>query len=101
MHGGQSSTCGGAMLFPTSAFLLFFAVFFPVYWAIRHHRARMLWLLAASCYFYMSWNPWLILLILFSASADYAAALLLERTASPAKRKALLVGSISLNLSLL
>jgi len=89
------------MLFPTSAFLGFFAVFFPVYWAIRAHRWRMAWLLAASCAFYMSWNPWLILLILFSASVDYAAGLWIESTPSTAVRRALLIGSIGTNLSLL
>lgn len=89
------------MQFPSYAFLAFFAVVFPVYWAIPRHRPRMLWLFLASCAFYMSWNPWLIGLILFSASADYFAALLLERTTSPTLRRALLVGSIGLNLSLL
>ncbi len=89
------------MLFPTAAFLGFFAVVFPVYWAIRPHRLRMLWLLLASGAFYMSWNPWLILLILFSASADYVAALLIERSPSAAWRRTLLVGSISVNLGLL
>jgi alginate O-acetyltransferase complex protein AlgI len=89
------------MLFPTSSFLFFFAVFFPVYWALRVHRTRMLWLLLASCVFYMSWNPWLILLILFSASVDYAAALAIERSNSARVRRMLLVGSICLNLSLL
>src|SRR5438105_4732189 len=89
------------MLFPTLAFLGFFAVFLPIYWAIPNHRGRMLWLLLASCGFYMSWNPWLILLILFSASVDYVAGLWIESTASPAGRRALLITSISLNLSLL
>jgi alginate O-acetyltransferase complex protein AlgI len=89
------------MLFPTPAFLFFFAIFFPIYWAIRAHRWRMVWLLAGSCAFYMSWNPWLILLILFSASADYVAGMLLESTTSSILRRTLLVGSISLNLGLL
>jgi alginate O-acetyltransferase complex protein AlgI len=89
------------MQFPTAAFLGFFAVFFPIYWAIRVHRWRMVWLLVASCAFYMSWNPWLILLILFSASVDYAAGLWIESTPSPALRRTLLIGSISTNLALL
>lgn len=89
------------MQFQTSPFLLFFAVVFPIYWAIRPHRWRMAWLLLASCAFYMLWNPWLILLILFSASIDYAAALYLETSKSPKLRKSLLVGSIVINLCLL
>jgi alginate O-acetyltransferase complex protein AlgI len=89
------------MLFPTAAFLGFFAVVFPVYWAIRPHRGRMLWLLLASAAFYMSWNPWLILLILFSASVDYAAALRIETSHNQMLRRTLLIGSICINLGLL
>ena len=89
------------MQFPTAVFLGFFAVFFPIYWAIRVHRWRMVWLLVASCAFYMSWNPWLILLILFSASVDYAAGLWIESSPSAALRRTLLIGSISTNLALL
>ncbi|MBI3412202.1 MAG: MBOAT family protein [Planctomycetes bacterium] len=61
----------------------------------------MVWLLLASCAFYMLWNPWLILLILFSASIDYAAALIIEESKSPRVRKSLLIGSIAINLGLL
>jgi alginate O-acetyltransferase complex protein AlgI len=103
-HAGRAaarSTGMGIMLFPTFAFLAFFAVFLPVYWAIRPHRGRMLWLLVASCVFYMSWNPWLILLILFSASVDYFAGLAIEKSQSARWRRTLLIGSITLNLSLL
>jgi len=89
------------MLFTSLPFLGFFAVVFPVYWAIPRHRWRMGWLLAASCVFYCSWNPWLILLVLFSAAVDYAAALAIERSASERRRRLLLVGSISINLALL
>jgi alginate O-acetyltransferase complex protein AlgI len=89
------------MQFPTAVFLGFFAVFFPIYWAIPVHRWRMVWLLLASCAFYMSWNPWLILLILFSASVDFAAGLWIESTPSAALRRTLLVGSIGTNLALL
>src|SRR5439155_2504094 len=74
---------------------------FAVYWLLPRHRWRMLWLLVASCAFYMSWNPLLILLVLFSASVDYIAALLLEKTESPARRKLILTLSVSTNLSLL
>ena len=89
------------VLFHTTQFLDFFLIAFAVYWALPFHRARMLWLLAASCYFYMSWNPWLILLILFSASVDFVIALRLEKAESPRVRKWLVVLSISVNLSLL
>lgn len=89
------------MLFSSYAFLAFFAVVFPVYWGLKNHRWRMVWLLAASAVFYMSWNPWLITLILFSAATDYFAALALERVTRPGVRRLLLVASISINLGLL
>ncbi len=89
------------MLFPTYSFLAFFVIVFSVYWAIPHHRCRLGWLLAASAFFYMSWNPWLITLILFSASVDYVAALAMQRLVSPKARRWLLVGSIATNLGLL
>jgi alginate O-acetyltransferase complex protein AlgI len=89
------------MLFPTFQFLIFFSVTFGVYWCLKWHRARMGWLLFASCYFYMSWNPWLILLILCSAGIDFFAALVLERASAPWSRRSILVGSISTNLGLL
>ena len=68
------------MLFFESRFLGFFLVVFLVHWALPWHRVRLGWLLAASCVFYMSWNPWFILLIFASTSVDYFVALRLERT---------------------
>jgi alginate O-acetyltransferase complex protein AlgI len=89
------------VLFPTLQFFAFFCVVFVVYWWLENHRARLSWLFAASCFFYMSWNPWLISLILLSASVDYLVALRLGKVASPRSRRLLLVMSISFNLGLL
>jgi alginate O-acetyltransferase complex protein AlgI len=89
------------MFFHSFAFVAFFCVVFAIYWSLRSHRARMVWLLLASCGFYMSWNPWLITLILFSASVDYFVALKLAKVTLPRTRKLLLIFSISTNLGLL
>jgi len=89
------------MLFHSSTFLVFFLIVFAVYWALPHHRARMIWLLLASAVFYGSWNPWLILLICFSAAVDYAVALRLQRVQAPLARRLLLVLSVGTNLGLL
>jgi alginate O-acetyltransferase complex protein AlgI len=88
------------MLFHSSQFLGFFVVVLLVYWLLPRHRWRLAWLLLASCAFYMSWNPWLITLILFSASVDFGVALLLPAAASPARRL-LLAFSVGTNLGLL
>jgi len=89
------------MLFPTFSFLGFFCVVFAVYWGLRQHRQRMAWLLGASVLFYMSWNPWLITLILFSASIDFFTAQWIEGDTRPRVRRWLLIGSIGCNLGLL
>ncbi len=89
------------MLFTTFAFLCFFIVVLSLYWSVRGRRLRLLVLLAGSIYFYMSWNPWLITLILFSASVDFLAALWMEKLTSTLQRRALLIASISTNLGLL
>src|SRR4051812_26346278 len=89
------------MLFNTLTFLGFFSVVFPIYWMLPGRRVRMGWLMLASAYFYISWNPWLISLILFSASVDYLAALRMERLESLWQRRLLLGASIATNLGLL
>jgi alginate O-acetyltransferase complex protein AlgI len=89
------------MHFNSLEFLGFFCPVFVVYWALPWPRARLGWLLAASLYFYMTWNPWLITLILFSASVDYLAALQIERLQRLWTRRLLLAASICTNLGLL
>ena len=89
------------MLFTTAQFLGFFCLVFLVYWGLPGKRLRLFWLLIASIYFYMSWNPWLVTLILFSASVDYLAAMKMEGLVRPLARRLLLIVSISTNLGLL
>lgn len=89
------------MLFPTSKFLAFFVVAFAVYWLLGRHRWRMLWLTAASAFFYMSWSPWFILLIVVSTSVDYFVALRLPQVESSRARKWLVALSVSVNLGIL
>src|SRR5262249_61738621 len=87
--------------FPTFAFLVFFLTVAGVYWALPRHRWRMPLLLLASCVFYMSFHPWLILLIVASASIDYVVALRLDHVSGVGKRRLLLACSIGVNLGLL
>jgi alginate O-acetyltransferase complex protein AlgI len=89
------------MLFCTPQFYLFFLIVFAVYWSLPWHRARILLLLAASIYFYASWNPWLALLICASTSLDYVLARHMDVSASPRRRRLLLTVSIVANLGLL
>ncbi len=86
------------MLFHTWTFALFFLIFYPVYLAARRGRFRIPWLLAASYLFYGWWNPFYLLLILWSTTVDYVAVSFMSRTA---RRRPWLVLSLVNNLGLL
>ena len=95
------------MLFNSFSFLIFFPVVTLIYFAIPH-RVRYLWLLAASYYFYMSWNAKYALLLLFSTSVTYLSGLLIgagerieNKNASRRFKKTALILSFTLNLSVL
>ena len=87
------------MTFDSLAFLIFLPVVVTVHWLLPH-RWRKYWLLAASYFFYMYWNPALIVLLLFSTVVDYCCSLVMER-GDPRYRRFLLLVSIIVNLSLL
>jgi alginate O-acetyltransferase complex protein AlgI len=89
------------MLFPTAKFLGFFVVVFAVYWLAGRHRGRLLWLTGASAFFYMSWSPWFLLLILGSTCTDYLVALRLNEVKSDRVRKWLVAASVTINLGIL
>ncbi|MBQ5849468.1 MAG: hypothetical protein IIW54_01410 [Lachnospiraceae bacterium] len=83
-----------------------FAVFFPlvvVCFYIMPKKARPVWLLLASYYFYMGWNPKYAVLILASTIITYICARVLEcfeRKQKLPRRMVLLAGLIS-NLAIL
>lgn len=66
------------MLFNSLDFLIFFPIVVLLYYAIPH-KFRYLWLLAASYYFYMCWNPKYIVLLMISTVITYGAGLLIAR----------------------
>ncbi|MBQ9489373.1 MAG: MBOAT family protein, partial [Lachnospiraceae bacterium] len=76
------------MLFNSLTFLVFFSITLIGYFLIPK-KARYLWLLAASYYFYASWNVKYVLLLLSTTVISYVTALLLERFSERAKAKAL------------
>ncbi len=88
------------MLFNSIGFLVFFPTVVLIYYLLPH-KARYLWLLAASWYFYMQWNALYILLLLSCTAVTYVAGLLLEQIKSTAdigeaeikKRKRLVLAS--------
>lgn len=66
------------MLFNSFHFLIFFPVVLLIYFFIPKNT-RYIWLLLASYYFYMGWNPQYALLLLFSTIITYVSSLLLYR----------------------
>lgn len=91
------------MLFNSVAFLLFFPIVCVLYFAIpfKQIRARNWLLLIASYYFYMNWEPAYALLLLTSTFVTYIAALGIGHFEDARKKKACLIGSLVLNLSIL
>jgi len=89
------------MLFHSAAFFYLFVITFVGYWSLSRHRLRLLWLLGASLVFYGSWNPWLLLVVLFSAAFDFLIAQRIEASESPRIRRALLILSICVSLGIL
>jgi D-alanyl-lipoteichoic acid acyltransferase DltB (MBOAT superfamily) len=69
------------MTFNSVQFLIFFPVVTVLYFALPN-KFRWMLLLVASYYFYMSWNPSLVFLILFTTVVSYGAALLIEKSES-------------------
>ncbi len=65
------------MLFNSFDFLVFFAIVFICYFIIPY-KIRWILLLAASCIFYMAWNPYLILLIVFTIAVNYTASYIID-----------------------
>jgi alginate O-acetyltransferase complex protein AlgI len=96
------------VVFSSVAFFPFLAAALLLYWgstALAPARARRIVqhvvLVAASLWFYMSWNPRLVGLILLTIVFDWAAALLLARAGTDRSRRALVVASVAVNLGVL
>lgn len=69
------------MVFSSSVFLFaFMPVFFAVYFALRGRKARNVWTLVASLFFYAWGEPVYILLMLASIACNWAFALAIGRT---------------------
>lgn len=62
------------MAFNSVHYMLFLPCLFVLYWAIPKTKIRNFILLAASYYFYMSWNAKLLVLILSSTAVSWIAA---------------------------
>lgn len=73
------------MLFNTMQYILFLPIVVLVYYCLPQ-KMRYGWLLGASYYFYMQWNPVYIILLFFCTLVTYAGGLILENS-KEAKRE--------------
>ncbi|MCL2773697.1 MAG: MBOAT family protein [Oscillospiraceae bacterium] len=67
------------MLFNSIKFMIFFPIVVIVYYLLPNVRLRKYFLLAASCYFYMSFIPVYIFILLCSTLVDYAGSNLMAK----------------------
>lgn len=81
------------MLFNSVNFLIFFTTVAVVYF-ISPHRARWAVLLAASYFYYITWQPVSALLLMFLTAVVYAAGLLINKIEGRARRKLLFAAGI-------
>ena len=84
------------MSFNSLQFLIFLPVILILYY-ILPHKLRWVLLLAASYYFYMSFDPILVFLILGTTGVSYGAGLVLERAKTVKVRRAALILTVLLN----
>jgi D-alanyl-lipoteichoic acid acyltransferase DltB (MBOAT superfamily) len=87
------------MLFHTWTFIVFFAIAYSVYRAVKGTWFEMVWLWAASYVFYGWWNPLYLLLILYGTLVDYGIVVGMEKW--PRRKGWWLAASVVSNIGLL
>lgn len=88
------------MLFNSIAFLIFFPIVCIVYWLLAP-KFRNVFLLIASYYFYMNWEPVYALLILFSTVSTWWCSQKISIAGSDKARKLWLTGCLVANFAIL
>lgn len=82
------------MAFTTPTFLLFFSVCLTLYWLAKKRDLQNALLVAASYFFYATWDSRFGLLLLTTSFVDYCVALSIARAASIKLRRSLLALSV-------
>ena len=81
-----------------------FILFFPLVLAglfLVPARFRQVWLLLCSYFFYMCWNPYCIVLILFSTIVTFLCPILMEKAEQKGRKRLIIACCITVNLALL
>lgn len=88
------------MVFNSIDFLIFFPIVVLIYFIIPR-KFKYIWLLAASYYFYMSWDAKYVVLLLFSTVVTYLSGILLGKASKPGQKKLVVAVSFIANISVL
>src|SRR5438552_3691918 len=88
------------MLFNSFHFFLFFPIVFILYFSLPY-KYRWHFLLAASCYFYIVYIPYYILILAGTIVIDYFAGIIIENSDDLKRKKIFLMVSIIANLGVL
>lgn len=88
------------MVFNSVEFLIFFPIVLLLYFLLPK-KLKWIMLLAASYYFYLSWNWTLIYLIIFTTVVSYLAAIIIDRTDKKALKKLCLTVTLVVCLGIL
>src|SRR5947208_5978740 len=89
------------MLFNSLTFVVFFSVVVAAYWNIRSWNARKNLLVVASYIFYGAWNPPFAALLFSTTAMDFWLGRQMAKAEGPRSRRAWLVASVCMNLSML
>ena len=89
------------MIFNSYEYLLFLPIVAIVYFTLPWVKGRVVWLLMASYFFYMVWNPIFILLIIASTVVDYFAGRAIGAAQNEQRKKLFLWMSLLMNLGIL
>ena len=88
------------MLFNSLIFTLFLPIVFSIYWVIPS-KYRNYFLLLASYYFYYSYNPWFLFLLIGTSGLDYFIARKISKSNDQQQKKTLLMVSLLSNIGVL
>ena len=88
------------MLFNSLAYGIFLPCVFILYWVLPH-KVRWPLMLAASYYFYMSWNAAYVALIAATTVVSWGSALLMEKAASQRRKKGCVAAALLISLGIL
>jgi len=90
------------LLFSSGLFIFLFTGFMYVYFIVhKHHRAKTIFVILFSLYFYYKSSGIYFLLLILSAIVDFSLANAIFRAESTKKKKAILIISLALNLGML